>query len=103
LLLVSCSAIHIKSNNQFPVSFEKQESHTKEVTLDVTREFFLWGLVPTKHEIIVDDEFVKNGHENVADLMVTGKNTHKDVIWSLVTFGLYMPQTYQLTGKVVFK
>lgn len=95
----SCSTTYIKSQNKIPVTFENKAEHPKDVKVSVTKEFFLWGLIPSHHEIDVDEQLGNKGYESVSDLVVTQKNQRSDVIWTLVTFGMYYPQSYEIQGK----
>lgn len=95
---ISCSTIHVKSNDQTTVVFSSVKSHKEKVKVLIEKEYFLWGLFP-EHEIIIDKEFKKNGFDNVSSLKISKVRSTKDIIWSLVTFGVYMPETYELNAK----
>lgn len=79
------------------------DGHTKDVSTSVTKEFFLWGLIPKSHDLYVDEAMANRGYDSIANLVVTQKNTTSDVVWSILSFGVYMPQTYQIKGRSLIK
>lgn len=103
LSLCSCSTTNIKSNDNLPITFTADEEHTKEVKAVVTKEFFLWGMVPASHDIYIDSVLANKGYDKVSSLKVTQKNRTSDVVWSILSFGVYWPQTYEIQGKSTLK
>lgn len=99
----SCSTTNIKSKNNFPIDFESKDDHTKEVSASVTKQFFLWGLVPKSHDLYVDEAMANRGYDSIGELVVTQKNTTSDIVWTLLSFGMYLPQTYHIQGKSIIK
>lgn len=100
---ISCSTTNIKSKNNFPIKFESIDGDTKQVSTSITKEFFLWGMIPRSHDIYIDEVMANRGYESIGDLVVTQKNTTSDIVWSLVSFGVYLPQTYEIKGKSIIK
>lgn len=106
LSLASCSAVQIKSSlsNNSSISFEKQnKNHDKSIDVKVTKDFFLWGLVPRQHEIILEKELGNKGYSEVSEFNIIQKNSSIDFLWMVLTFGVYYPQTYHLKGKSYIK
>lgn len=95
---VSCTTIHFRSNNTIPVSFEGNPKHTKEITVLGQRKFYFWGLDPEHHEVFIDDEVRKAGHEGISKLIIYEHKNPQDTLISFLTFGLYMPRAYTITG-----
>ena len=98
-LFISCANTQIKSTNKIPITFTKKDGFEKDINVVVTKEFFLWGMLPSEHELDVDDEIAKKGFNKASELVVHHKNRTSDVVWSLLTFGVYYPQTFQIKGK----
>ena len=99
LISFGCSTAKIQSTSSIPVSFESKTDHTRDISVEVQRDYYLWGLLPSTHEIAVDKEFEKTGAKsvsNVSDEKVTKKS---NIVWGIVTFGFYMPSSYVLKGK----
>ena len=94
---ISCSTIHVKSNDQTTITFDKIKSHKEKIQIKVEKEYFLWGLFP-QHDIYVDQELKAKGFEKVSSLEISKVRETKDLIWTLVTFGVYMPQTYHINA-----
>lgn len=98
-LSLSCANTQIKSSDNVPLSFKKQENFDNEIDIQITKEFFLWGLIPRVHEIDIDKEILNKGVNSATELVVEHKNRTSDVVWSLLTFGVYYPQTFHLKAK----
>lgn len=99
----SCSTTNIKSKNKFPISFSDEDGYTKEINTSVTKEFFLWGLLPTSHDLYIDEEMADKGYNGLGNLVIAQSNTISNNIWTLLTFGVYWPQTYNIKGKSLIK
>lgn len=99
----SCSTTNIKSRNNLPIKFSHVEANTKEVNVSVTKEFFLWGMIPNAHDLYIDEALANRGYDSLGDLVVTHKNSTSDIVWMLLTFGVYLPQTYHIKGNSVIK
>lgn len=87
------------SNDTIPVVFEKRENHTRDISVKATREFYLWGLFPTTHELSLDEEFFQQGYRSISEVRIDEEKTGKDLAWTFFTLGFYVPKTYVLTGK----
>jgi hypothetical protein len=96
--LVSCTTIHFRSNNSIPVSFEGNPKHLKEVSISGARHFYFWGVEPEHHEVFVDEEVRKAGYEAISKLIIYENKNPQDILISFLTFGLYMPRAYTITG-----
>lgn len=99
LVTVSCSTTRIFSNSSIPVVFEKVADHTQDISIEVERDFYLWGLIPSTHEIGVDKEFSEKGIDSVANFSIKERFEKTNFVWAIATFGFYMPKSYVLTGK----
>lgn len=99
---IGCSNIHFKTDNSefrnTKISFEENSNHNKEVNIKVEKEFFLWGFYPS-HELNIDKEMANQGHQSISSFEIEQRPSTKDVLFTLLTFGVYFPQTYYLAGK----
>jgi len=84
-----------------PITFSEKDTHTKEVKVTVSKQFFLLGLIPNQHEVEVDIVFQEKGYESVTDVRITKERSYSNVLWSVLTFGFYYPQTYTLIGNIL--
>lgn len=102
-ILCSCSTTNIKSKNNIPLTFASEEESTKDIKTSVTKEFFLWGMIPRSHDLYIDDALAKRGYDKVTNLVVTQKNRTSDIVWTILSFGVYLPQTFEISGKSTIK
>ena len=98
LSLASCTTIHFRSNNTVPVSFEGNSKHTKEVSISGIRHFYFWGVDPEHHEVFIDEEVRRAGYDSISKLILYEQKNPQDILISFLTFGLYLPRAYTITG-----
>ncbi|MEX0798551.1 MAG: hypothetical protein WEB87_03545 [Bacteriovoracaceae bacterium] len=103
VLTISCSTVRLSSETLIPVVFESKEDHTRDISIEVTRDFYLWGLYPDTHEIKVDKAFANKGFDSVAEMKIEDHSNKYDMAWALLTFGFYMPKSYVLKGKTYIR
>lgn len=99
-LVIGCSSVSFVSYDTVPVIFEKKEKHTRDISIKVTKEFYLWGLFPDTREIRIDKEFGDAGFDSVAEVKIEERSDGENIFWSLFTLGFYTPKTYVLSGKI---
>ena len=95
---VSCTTIHFRSHNSVPVSFEGNPKHQKEVSITGHQDFYFWGASPEFHEVFINEEVRKAGYEGISKLIIYEQKNPQDILVSFLTFGLYMPRAYTITG-----
>lgn len=98
--LISCSSISFSSNQKSSLSFDLREGQSKEVSYEVRKPFFMWGLVPENQVVSIDDRFNEEGFNNVSDINIKEIETKTKVAWMLLTLGMYYPVTYTISGRV---
>jgi len=96
--MVSCTTIHFRSQNSVPVSFDGNPKHQKEVSIIGHRSFYFWGLDPDVHEVFVDQEVKKAGYDGISKVIIYEQKNPQDILISFLTFGLYLPRGYTITG-----
>jgi hypothetical protein len=98
VLLSSCTTIHFRSKNSVSVSFEGNPKHQKEVSIIGHRDFYFWGLNPEEHVVYIDEDVRAAGHDGISKLIIYEHKNPQDILISFLTFGLYMPRGYTITG-----
>lgn len=96
--MVGCTTIHFRSKNTIPVSFAGNPAHQKEVSIVGHRNFYFWGLEPEEHEVFIDEEVRKAGYDGISKLIIYEQKNPQDMLISFLTFGLYLPRGYTITG-----
>ncbi len=94
----SCTTIHFRSKNSIPVSFEGNPKHQKEVSIVGHRHFYFWGVEPEEHEVFIDEEVRQAGYDSISKLIIYEHKNPQDILISFLTFGLYLPRGYTITG-----
>ena len=100
VLLASCTTIHFRSKNSVPVTFEGNPNHQKEVSIEGKRDFYFWGNEPEQTEVFVDEEVYKAGYDGMSKVIIYEQKNPQNILISFLTFGLYMPRAYTITGFV---
>ena len=67
---------------------------------DDDRNFYLWGALPKRHEVVLDKIFQERGFKIVSDLRIEEVATTRKAAWMVASFGMFYPVTYKLTGRV---
>ena len=98
LIFASCTTIHFRSNNSVPVTFEGNPKHQREVSIVGQKNFYFWGVDPEHHEVYIDEEVRGAGYESISKLIIYEHKNPQDILISFLTFGLYMPRGYTITG-----
>lgn len=100
LLASSCTTIHFRSKGSLPVSFEGNPKEKKEISIVGRQNFYFWGLEPEHHVVYIDEEVRKAGYEGISKLIIYENKEPSDTLISFITFGLFMPRAYTITGFV---
>lgn len=95
---VACTTIHFRSNNSIPVSFEGNPKHQREISVTGHRHFYFWGTDPEHHEVFIDEEVRKAGYDSISKVIIYEQKNPQDILISFLTFGLYMPRAWTITG-----
>lgn len=97
-MTVSCTTIHFRSKNTIPVSFEGNPAHQKEVLIEGHEDFYFWGIEPENHVVYIDEEVRKAGYDGISKLIIYEQKNPQDMLISFLTFGLYLPRGFTITG-----
>lgn len=97
-LLSGCATIHFRSNNDIPVTFTGNGEHQKEILIEGDKNFYWWGTNPEYHEVFVDAEVRKAGYKSLSKAIIYEQKDPQDILISFLTFGIYMPRGWTITG-----
>lgn len=97
-VMVGCTTIHFRSKNSIPVTFEGNPQHRKEISIVGHRHFYFWGVEPSEHVVFIDEEVRKAGYEGISKLIIYEQKNPQDMLISFLTFGLYLPRGFTITG-----
>ena len=97
-LLAGCATIHFRSHNSVPISFMGNGEHQKEVLIKGEKNFYWWGTDPEYHEVFVDEEVRKAGYPSLSKAIIYEQKDPQDILISFLTFGIYMPRGWTITG-----
>lgn len=65
------------------------------------KEFFLWGMLPEKHTVYIDEELSLEGPIlGAGGVQVREYQTVTNFLLSVFSFGMYVPMNYEITGWV---
>lgn len=98
IFFLSCSTIHFKSRGSIPLNFSPESGSLKEVEIKGTKEFYLGGFIPYRHDIFIDEEVAKAGYSNLSKINIDATNTVGNMLISVVTLGFYCPRQYVIKG-----
>jgi hypothetical protein len=98
LLLSACGSIKYQSLNKIPVSFEYNPNHTKEVLLKGRKKFYMWGFIPGSHLVYVDQIAYQSGIKEMSGVVIKEDRSVMDRFMSFVTFGMFVPVEYHISG-----
>ena len=97
-VFASCTTIHFRSTQTIPVTFEGNGNHQKEVVIEGKRFFYFWGIDPDYQEVFIDEEVRKAGYDGISKVIIYEPKNPADQLISFLTFGLYMPRGWVITG-----
>lgn len=104
LSLLSCSSYKLSSSNlNSKISFNENTTHKKNVRFKVQRNYFLWGKIPAETQINVSKEVEDQGFDEFSSFEMRKVADSSDTFWSILSLGLYIPQTYEISGRTTIK
>ena len=97
----SCSTIVYRSKGRIPISFDKTNTHRREIILRGKKEFYLWGLIPNRHYVYIDEVAKQAGMKELSRVEISENNTFADNLLTILTVGLYAPASYQVEAMTI--
>jgi hypothetical protein len=103
ILISSCSHVEYRSANNISVSWTAQASHLthKSPQLFLAEEkipFYFFGLVPAVRTVFIDKIAQEAGFSSVSRLSLYERASWSDVLYSVLTLGIYTPRTVTFQG-----
>ncbi len=96
LACCACSTMEFNSTGREAFKVSSNGIFETKVTVEETKEFFFWGMVPEYAEFDLQDEMKGQGYDNPTDVTIEQRYTLKDIVLTFITLGLYCPVTYQV-------
>ncbi|MBY0416029.1 MAG: Bor family protein [Bdellovibrionales bacterium] len=100
----ACSTTEFSADGKDSYSVGVIPRSEKEVSVEVTKDFYYWGATPKVAEVNFRDELEGVGLYDPSYVSIEERHTFKDVLWTVATLGMYCPVTYKVTlltnGKV---
>lgn len=79
-----------------PASIGLKDLHGTPVEVVLTRDFYLWGLLPGQHKVQLDEELDELGIVGAAHIYYHQYQTFSQSFYTIATLGLYRPVTIRL-------
>lgn len=97
LMVSSCSSLEFNTDGREPFYVSAQPKSERIVEMVRTKDFYLWGFFPETQFFNFQDEFKNEGLYNPSYISVEQKHSFKNVLYALVTLGMYTPVDYRIT------
>lgn len=75
------------------------DKHKKFSKVEIERDSYLWATVPKVHKIDLAKELSDRGYSSLANVKLYERNSTRDVLWSVLTLGFWMPKTIVIEGQ----
>ncbi len=97
LVCSACSTMEFNTGGQEPFLVSAKSNSERLVSVEKTKDFYFWGMSPEKSEFNLQDETKDQGVFNPSYVAIEQHFTFTDVLYSVITLGLYCPVTYKIT------
>lgn len=97
LTLMSCSTMEFNTSGNETFFVSARARSEKLITFEKTKDFYFWGMSPVRSDFNLEEE--ANGMGVFFPSYVTVEQRYKfsDILYTLITLGLYCPVTYTVT------
>jgi hypothetical protein len=89
--------MEFSTNGREPFMVGTRPKSERLVTVEKTKDFYFWGISPEKPEFNLQDETSDAGISGPSGISIEQSYTFTDVLYTVITFGLYCPVTYTIT------
>jgi hypothetical protein len=103
VFLNACGTIHYRSDGKIPITFHDKIDHTRPFEVTTSKEFYLFGLVPRKHQFYIDAFFSQLGIIDVSRLKIQEYSTPLDNFLTILSLGFYTRRTLILSGTTKYE
>ena len=95
--LGACSTMEFSTNGTEVFTVAAQAKSEKQVTVETTKDFYFWGMSPERAQFDLQDETKWLGVYNPSYVTIEQSYSFSNILFTVVTLGLYCPVTYKLT------
>lgn len=99
LQLCACSMIEYTSSAKIPVHFTYRKNHEYEFKLEQTEGFYLFGFLPEKRVVLLDELLEKEGLTAASKIQIHESLKFTDALVSVLSLGLYTPRSFTISGR----
>ena len=100
-MLTSCTQLQFHSEEKIPIWGQEKELPARYFQIHKMARYYLWGLYPSKVDILLDDLIIQEGYDKAYDLKISEYQTWDNLLMELLTLGMYIPKNYSLSGRGV--
>lgn len=93
----SCSTVEFNTSGTETFYVASRPGSERRVEVTKTKEFFFWGLVPSKENFNFLEEAKGYGVDRPSYVSVEQRYSLKDVVLTFLTLGVYCPTTYSIS------
>jgi hypothetical protein len=97
LVCSACSTMEFTTSGNEVFTVSSGPKSERQVTAEVTKDFYFWGMTPANPEFNLQDETKGLGANNPSYVTIEQSYTFSDILYTFVTLGLYCPVTYRVT------
>lgn len=96
--LTGCAAIKIQSASSDSQAFYLNHKHGDEISIkkQLTVDFYLWGLLPSKRSVYIEDHYRGEGLISASGVEVKIQRSFMSYLLTFVTLGVYYPVDLEL-------
>ena len=98
LLCVSCTTIQSRSGGAVNISLGLRDGHSKISEIKGYKDFYLWGLLPRRQLVLLDEEVKEMGHISGANVHFEEYQTLKSKLIGLISLGMWIRKDYRITA-----
>lgn len=100
LCLSSCSTTEVSTDRSIPMFVGAWENHSIKREIELTQEYYLWGLVPGKMVQKLDLILSKEGAVSAANTTVKYYQSWSDLLKTIFSLGFYCPMTLKIESFI---
>lgn len=93
-----CARLKFETTDSIPLSLGPKAGNFVDLEYIGRRDFYLWGLLPTEHEVDVARDLEEIGAQKGSKISVQTLSTWSDYLFTWLTLGMYRPLHYKITA-----
>ena len=92
----SCTVLHFRSKGTIPLAVGQRAGHTVRKVIKGEKRFYLWGIVPRQHYVLVDKIVDDSGFASGANVTISEYQSFLNFVISVISLGIYIPKNYEI-------